>query len=662
MRLIYFAFLTFTFIISSCFFTTLYAQNISQLESQLQQASEIEKANIQLQLGHLHLNRDPERSISLANKVLKFGVTTNNYELQANARLIIAHASFKKKEYEKAYINTEKADNYLKNQKSENYYINKELQGNISFELGKFKTSIKQLKETYSFYNKKNDSKNSGFVASKIGSAYEELTNYNSAIIWHKKALSHFKKSKNIREIILTKSILGGVYGNYGNYSIAKKTLIEALNLAKKNNYDKEVIKLNERIRIISKNIDEDKLSTTEFEKKQVKEQKELLSKFSNQRTKSLEEIEKLNKKNQLIELKIRVQQDEYEKKLLSEQMSKLMIEEALKQEQLEKQNLKLALENERLLSEKKSVENQRLFISLTSLILVVILILLALIIKSRSNRKLAQKNREIKLQKAEIEKKQEHINQSIMYATKIQEAILPSSYKLLNNFNGAFIYLNPKDQVSGDFVWVHQGKNKVFLCVADCTGHGVPGAFMSIIFNNILDEIIKKEKIEDPHKILERSASLLSEKVKEQGQNLSKFKDGMDAAFITIDLENSKAYFSGAKNSLYLIRNQELNEFKGSKYSIDTTLKQISDSTKFSDTEIELIKSDQLYLFTDGFMDQKGGDKNTKFYRKNFKEFILSNSKFSMKEQKKQIETKFEEWKGANEQIDDCLIVGIKI
>lgn len=642
--------------------TTLYAQNIGQLESKLQNVEGAEKAKVQLKLSQAYLQSNQSKSITYAMDALSFGKENNIAPIRSNASLLLAQAYFIKKEYSKAYSYGENGVQYFRNNNPENFYATKQLLGNISFEQKNFKQSVIHLEKAFEFYDKKNDHKNAGFIASKIGSSYERLKNYNQATKWHKKAFSNFKKSRNIREMITTQSILGGVYSNYGDYKSAKTALNTAYDLAIKHDLIDEFDTLKERLKTVTKNAESDEYTTTDFERDQAKNQKEKISEVVNQRAKTLKEIEKLSKEKQLVEFKIRVQQDAYEKEILSERLKKIEFEEALKQETLEKKNLKLALDNEKLLSEKKTAENQRLFILLGALGIVIILVVIALLIKSRSNRKLAQKNSEIQRQKTEIEDKQENINQSIVYATKIQEAILPLPNKLLNNFSDSFVYLNPKDQVSGDFVWTHKVGATFFVCVADCTGHGVPGAFMSIIFNTILDEIVKKEKIDDPGKILERSAVLLYEKVKEQTNDLSTFKDGMDAIILKIDTAVNKAYFCGAKNGLILIRNNKLKEFKGIRRSID--ISSINHDTKihFRSTEIDIQPEDSFYLSTDGFVDQKGGENNTKFYREPYRKLVLEISNKSMADQKSIIHDTFLEWSYNTKQIDDILIVGLRV
>ncbi|MEX1193302.1 MAG: SpoIIE family protein phosphatase [Brumimicrobium sp.] len=640
----------------------LYSQNINQLESQLQKSDDSDKAKIQLELSQAYLQINQSKSISYALEALEFGNNKNSALIRSNANFLLGQAYFLNKDYSKAYRHAKDAVDYFKTNDQDNFYAAKELLGDISFEQNKFEQTVIHLKEAFSYYDKRNDFKNAGFVASKMGSSYEKLNDFNKATKWHKKAFENFRKSKNYREMIVSQSILGGVYSNYGDYNSAKIALNTAYDLAITHGLIDEFDKLEERLEIVTKNAESNDYATTEFEREKTKNQEEKISKAVSQRAKTLKEIEKLSEEKQLVELKIRVQQDEYEKNILAERLEKLEIEEALKQETLEKENLKLALDNEKLLSDKKTAENQRLFILLSALGVIILLTILALLIKNRSNRKLAQKNREIQRQKSEIEEKQENINQSIVYATRIQEAILPSPDKLLSNFSDAFVYLNPKDQVSGDFVWTHKMGSEFFVCVADCTGHGVPGAFMSIIFNNILDEIVKKEKIDDPGKILERSSTLLYEKVKEQSQDLSSFKDGMDAIILKIDTINKKAAFCGAKNGLFLIRDGKLNEFKGVRRSIDISATRQDAKAVFSSEEIDIQPNDTFYLTTDGFVDQKGGEDNTKFYKEPFRKLLLKISDKNMAEQKSAIHDTFIEWSYNTVQIDDVLIVGLRI
>lgn len=641
---------------------TLRSQEVSQLESQLKTLEGQEKAKVHLKLSQAYLNKDQSKSILYATEALSFGENNNILPLQAYANLMLAQANFIKGEYQKSFGFSNDALDYFRNNDLENYFTTKELLGDIYFEQKQFQKAVSEFTDVFKYYETNKNFKSAGFAASKIGSSLEKLKRYSESSNWHEVAFENFEKSGNVREMILTKSILGGVYSNYGDYSSAKIALTKARDLAEKYKMFDELSEIENRLNRVDNNAISNKESTTDFQRDKSTSQNQKLNRVLNQRAKTLEEIEKLSEEKQLIELKIKVQQDEYEKNLLAERLEKLEIEKNLKQEKLEKKNLKLALDNEKLLSEKKTVENQRLFILLAGLIIITLLIFLALILKNRSNRKLAQKNLEIQRQKTEIEEKQENINQSIKYASRIQEAILPGKDKLINSFSDAFVYLNPKDQVSGDFLWTFRDRDLLFICVADCTGHGVPGAFMSIIFNNILDEIVKKEGIYDPGKALERSSKLLIDKVQEQNQKVSEFKDGMDAVLLKVDFSNKKVLFSGAKNGLILIRENKLQEFKGERRSIDVLTSPDDLEVKFNTQHIDFQIGDAFYLFTDGFVDQKGGVDNSKFYRKNFRKLLLDISNKKMKEQKGIIHDTFINWSDKNEQVDDILIVGLKM
>ena len=640
----------------------LHSQGIDQLESQLSTLEGLEKTEVHLKLSQAYLNNDESKSIFHAKEVLEYGKNNQIISLQSYANLLLAQAHFLKGDYQKSIDFSNDALDYLENNDFENYYTIKELQGDVYFEQKQFQKAVNEFTEVFKYYEKNKNFKSAGFAASKIGSSFEKLKKYSESSSWHEIAYKNFEKSGNVREMVLTQSILGGVYSNYGDYTSAKNALINARDLAKKYNMVDELNEIEKRLSRVGTNELSNEKSTTDFQRDLSDSQNQKLKSVINQRAKTLEEIEKLSEEKQLIELKIKVQQDEYEKNLLTERLEKLEIEKDLKQEKLEKKNLKLALDNEKLLSEKKTVENQRLFISLGALLLIIVLVLLALMIKNRSNRKLAQKNKEIQRQKSEIEAKQENINQSITYASRIQEAILPTQDTLINSFKDAFVYLNPKEQVSGDFLWTFKHGDHLFVCVADCTGHGVPGAFMSIIFNNILDEIVKKEGVYDPAEALERATKLLIDKVKEQNQNISNFKDGMDAVLMKVDFSSRKVLFSGAKNGLIIIRNNELKEFKGERRSIDVLTVPNDKKVNFNTQLIDFQEGDTFYLFTDGFVDQKGGADNSKFYRKNFRKLLLDISNKKMESQKSIIHNTFVDWSGNNEQVDDILIVGFKM
>ncbi|MCI5054766.1 MAG: YfiR/HmsC family protein [Flavobacteriales bacterium] len=274
---------------------------------------------------------------------------------------------------------------------------------------------------------------------------------------------------------------------------------------------------------------------------------------------------------------------------------------------------------------------------------------------KKKANTILEEQKEAIEKQKTVIENKNTSITDSINYALRIQKAVLPTQQMAKTFFKDYFVLNLPKDIVSGDFFWVHQEADKLIVAVADCTGHGVPGAFMSIIGNSLLKEIIKHQKIFEPDMILDRLKSGVIDALNQREKGATA-KDGMDIALCVIDKTKNNLSFSGAHNPLYILREKEIIEIKGDAQSIGHS---IHHEEKFSKTDIDIKPNDRFYMFSDGFVDQKGGEKKKKYYYKNFKELLINTSPENLKEQGKLLEEEFLSWKGNFAQIDDVLVVG---
>lgn len=282
-------------------------------------------------------------------------------------------------------------------------------------------------------------------------------------------------------------------------------------------------------------------------------------------------------------------------------------------------------------------------------------------------------------LQKRIVEEKNKEITESINYGEKIQKAILPSLHEISKKVSSGFVFFKPKDIVSGDFYWVsHKGRYSYYV-VADCTGHGVPGAFMSMIGNTLLSQIINKENIEQPSDILNQ---LREEVIQALNQSVEKVdrKDGMDLALVRINHVNNEVVFSGANNPMYIVSDQNIEnaiidvseEDKGL-YKVAPNKQpigfQTDDSPPFQSTALQLKKGDVLYLFTDGYPDQFGGPKGKKVKYKKFKQLLLSGSGDSMDEQKVILEEFLAKWMEEENiyeeeifQIDDICVVGLRI
>jgi len=298
---------------------------------------------------------------------------------------------------------------------------------------------------------------------------------------------------------------------------------------------------------------------------------------------------------------------------------------------------------------------------------------------KKKANKLLNKKNAEINQQKEEIEAQRDLANAqkaeiiaSITYAERIQRAILPAKNLFDEILPEHFVLFTPKDIVSGDFYWLKKIKNFVILATADCTGHGVPGAFMSLLGSSFLNEIVTTRRLDISGKILDN----LRNKIKKAlHQTEGGAQDGMDMALYIINLETLELQYSGAYNSLYIVRNQNENpeiesnnknikykdniiELKANRQPIAHFIKE----TEFTTTKFQLQKNDHLYTFSDGYADQFGGEDESKFMSKRFKKLLVEINNKTMQEQKNILMETFDNWKGKLSQIDDVLVIGVKI
>ncbi|MCB0430271.1 MAG: SpoIIE family protein phosphatase [Flavobacteriales bacterium] len=271
----------------------------------------------------------------------------------------------------------------------------------------------------------------------------------------------------------------------------------------------------------------------------------------------------------------------------------------------------------------------------------------------------LRQEKEKVEKQSSEISHKNQQITDSINYARRIQTAILPSLDSIRSKLPDTFVFFKPKDIVSGDFYWVDQVGDKILVAVVDCTGHGVPGAFMSLIGHNLIDKIVHEFHQTQPADILHSLSKEVARSLKQERDH-AEVKDGMDIALCAIDLKKMELTFAGSYNPLYLIRNGQLKEMKGDRIPIGK--RTVSADARFNNQTEKLMAGDQLYLFSDGFADQKGGEQKKKFYYPPFKQLLLDHAHLPMAEQSKVLEDTMSDWKRNVEQIDDMLVFGIRI
>jgi len=313
-------------------------------------------------------------------------------------------------------------------------------------------------------------------------------------------------------------------------------------------------------------------------------------------------------------------------------------------------------IENQKSLAEEKS-RKQNLIIIFVAIGLLLVLVFAGFIF--RSLRVTRKQKHIIEQQKHIVEEHQKEIIDSITYAKRLQQAILPSNAEIRKHIPNYFILYQPKDIVAGDFYWMHIVDNLVFIAAADSTGHGVPGAMVSVVCSNALNRSVDEFKLRETGKILDKTRELVLETFAKSGEEI---KDGMDISLVCINKINNKISWSGANNPLWIIRKNEndlieLYEVKANKQPIGKT----DNPMPFTTHTLELNVGDVLYLMTDGYADQFGGPKGKKHKYKALEEKLVATNHLSLHQQCEELTVAFDNWKGDLEQVDDVTIIGIR-
>ncbi len=317
-----------------------------------------------------------------------------------------------------------------------------------------------------------------------------------------------------------------------------------------------------------------------------------------------------------------------------------------------EKEKVIRETEYSKVLELNKEKEKRQNLIITASVIGLLLVLVFAFFIQSKL--KVTRKQKDI------IEIQKQEMTDSIQYAKRIQSAILPQQAIWSNGIPNSFVLYKPKDVVAGDFYWMESvaptGKNKstkVLFAAADCTGHGVPGAMVSVVCNNALNRSVREHGLIDPGQILDKTREIVVQEFEKSEEDV---KDGMDIALCS--LEGNKLQYAGAHNPLWVIRNGEIIETKANKQPIG----QFDNPEPYTTHSFDLEPGDSIYIFSDGYVDQFGGEKGKKFKAKAFRELLLSIQGKSMEEQKTIIDDTFETWRGSLEQIDDVCVIGVKV
>ncbi|MCE3278243.1 MAG: protein serine/threonine phosphatase [Bacteroidetes bacterium] len=530
---------------------------------------------------------------------------------------------------------------------------------------------LRSLKMKQEIGDKKGTSSNLG----NIGAIYYQQENYTLALEYQQKAFEIRKELNNKKGMAMSYIDIGNIYEKQGKYPEAVESQLNAVKIAKEVGY-KVALKsaylgLSSVYEKLNKPGDalenyklftaiKDSIFNTENSAKLI----EMQTKFDTDRKEK--EIALLTKGKEISGLLSRQQQLELVKQKMEAAQKTKEIE--LKETELRGEKLKSEAQSKELKIQEAEVEKERMMRNSVAggLLLVsalAVLLVLGIKQKQRANKTLEQKNKEIaeayqiiEINRDQIAEKNKNITDSINYARRIQQAILPSREEINRSLNDYFILYKPKDIVSGDFYFYAERNDRVIVAVADCTGHGVPGAFMSMIGNDILNQVIIEKGITRPAEIL----NLLNKGVKKalkQESTKSETGDGMDIALCSIDLKNSKVEFAGAMRPLYHASG-EIFKINADKASIGGAT---DENFKFTEQIIKVKKGDSIYIYTDGYLDQFGGEKGKKFMAKNFKNLLSSIHHKPMKEQHDILDVTLTDWAREREQVDDILVMGIK-
>lgn len=313
---------------------------------------------------------------------------------------------------------------------------------------------------------------------------------------------------------------------------------------------------------------------------------------------------------------------------------------------------------------DEQKTQNYALFSILFLLVILFIIGIRFYMQKRRDNDKINAQKKEVEEQKKEIEKQHQvlavthkEISDSISYAKRIQEAILPPLSSLQKELRDGFVFYAPKDVVSGDFYWMATLNSGTLFAVADCTGHGVPGAMVSVVCHNALNRSVREFGLENPAQILDKTREIVIETFAKSQNNV---KDGMDISICKISHSTNEMSWAGANNPLYILKSnqEEITVIQPDKQPIGV----FENQKEFTNHTIKLEKGDSIYLFSDGFMDQFGGPHGKKYKYSRFRDLLKSIAHEAMDEQGKLLKKEFESWRGSLEQIDDVCVMGVRI
>jgi serine phosphatase RsbU (regulator of sigma subunit) len=527
------------------------------------------------------------------------------------------------------------------------------------------------------------DRKGTSSSLGNIGSIYFELGNYVLAMEYQQKAFAIRKDLNNKKGMAMSYIDMGNIYEKQGNFQQAIESEIKGIKLAQEVGYKSALKGAYLSLSLIYEKLDSTQnalnyyklytvIKDSIFNKESSSKLIEMQTRFDNDRKEK--EIALLTRAKEIQALQTKHQQFEFEQQRMESLQNKMEAlqrkrENQLKQRELQSEKLKTEAQNKELKIRDIELKNQRLTKNvIAGGFIVACLFAIGLFAgvrqKQKANFKLEQKNMElanayhiIESSRDQIAEKNKSITDSINYASRIQKAILPSKEEMEKYLKDCFVFYKPKDIVSGDFYFYAERQEKIIIAVADCTGHGVPGAFMSMIGNDMLNQIIIEKGITQPAEILNQLNRSMKRALKQESIK-SETTDGMDIAICTIEIESKKVEYAGAMRPFYYLTD--------SFHKVDGDSRSIGGYTPedyhFKNHELNIGAGCMLYIFTDGYVDQFGGEKGKKFMTKNFQALLSRIHHLPVTEQSNMLEETLVNWRQEREQVDDILVVGIKL
>lgn len=493
--------------------------------------------------------------------------------------------------------------------------------GLLNGENNQYQKGLAYLKESLKICEKLDRPETLEGIFLNLGLLYAKVGDYKNAIFYYEKCLI-IAREENIKEdIAIVLSNLSLIYIEMKDYNLAVKYGEQSLEISKS-------IKLKDKIKDATENLAEAHSKLGNYEKA-----------FFYQKINS-------NMKDSLY----------------TEDRQTAIAEIQTKYDTEKKDNKILLLNKDKALQDSEIQKNQTqrnaFIIGFALSLILVVFIFRGFKQKQKANLLLEEKNATIEIQKGMVEVKNKEILDSINYAQLIQQAVLPSAEELTAHLKDGFVLFSPKDIVSGDFYWVNAVDNYTFFTTVDCTGHGVPGGFMSMLGSSLLNEVINEKKILEPADVLDMMRIKLITSLKQKGSS-GENKDGMDMTLCRLNESRTELVYAAANNPLWLIRDAQLIEYPADKQPVGIST---DHAKQFSQQKIALQKGDSIYIFTDGYADQFGGPKGKKFKYKPLQQLLLKNINQPMDKQKDILKKCIEEWKGNLEQVDDILVIGIRI